>query len=153
MEHQPLGLGNHLQSNYAMSSARWTSADLKRFQGRKLEAKIKRRPKPKAADKTTLLFTRLCEVYGLPAPMPEYRFHPARKWRIDYYFEANGRRVALEVEGGIWTQGRHTRGSGFKRDMEKYNAITAAGIMLLRTTPKDLLTSQTFELIKKTLWP
>ena len=76
-----------------------------------------------------------------------------RQWRIDYYFEANGRRVALEVEGGIWTQGRHTRGSGFKRDMEKYNTLTAAGIMLLRTTPKDLLTSQTFELIKKTLLP
>ena len=135
-----------------MSAARWTSADLKRFQGRKLEAKIKRQPKPKAADKTALLFTRLCEACGLPAPVPEYRFHPARKWRIDYYFEANGRRVALEVEGGIWTQGRHTRGSGFIKDMEKYNAITAAGIMLLRVTPAELMNIETLNLIKKTLW-
>ena len=136
-----------------MSAARWTSADLKRFQGRNLEAKVKRQPKPKAADKMALLFTRLCEACGLPAPVPEYRFHPARKWRIDYYFETNGRRVALEVEGGIWTNGRHTRGSGFRKDMEKYNALTAAGIMLLRVTPAELMNIETLNLIKKTLWP
>lgn len=135
-----------------MSAARWTSADLKRFQGRKLEAKIKRQPKPKAADKTALLFTRLCEACGLPAPMPEYRFHPIRKWRIDYYFEANGRRVALEVEGGVWRGGRHTNPAGFLRDMEKYNALTAAGIMLLRVTPAELMNIETLNLIKKTLW-
>lgn len=134
-----------------MSAARWTSDDLKRFQARKLEAKVKRQPKPKAADKTALLFTRLCEACGLPVPVPEYRFHPVRKWRIDYLFEANGRRVALEVEGGIWTQGRHTRGSGFKKDMEKYNAISAAGIILLRVVPGELMSRRTIELVKQTL--
>jgi len=132
---------------------RWTSAQYRAHQSKALDKKNARQPKaPKAKSKTAHLFARLCEVSGLPAPVPEYRFHPARKWRIDYYFEANGRRVALEVEGGVWSNGRHTRGSGFLRDMEKYNAISAAGIILLRTTPKELMTNQTIELVERTLY-
>lgn len=134
-------------------TARWTSTQLRAHQGRRLDEKAKRQKTPKAKDKTAHLFLRLCEAFGLPEPVPEYRFHPTRKWRIDWYFEANGRRVALEVEGGVWTQGRHTRGSGFVKDMEKYNAISAAGIALLRVTPERLLKTETLELVKRTLNP
>lgn len=134
-------------------TARWTSEQLRAHQGRRLGEKAKRQKAPKAKDKTALLFLRLCEAFGLPEPVSEYRFHPTRKWRIDWYFEANGRRVALEVEGGVWTQGRHTRGSGFVKDMEKYNAISAAGIALLRVTPERLLKTETLELVKRTLNP
>lgn len=62
----------------------------------------------------------------------EYQFDKAnnRKWRIDYYLsELN---LAIEVEGGVWSGGRHVRGKGFLKDMDKYNAITVAGIKLLR---------------------
>lgn len=62
----------------------------------------------------------------------EYQFDKAnkRKWRIDYYLpELN---LAIEVEGGVWSNGRHVRGKGFLKDMDKYNAITVAGIKLLR---------------------
>lgn len=131
---------------------RWTSSQLRAHQIKALDKKTARQPKaPKAKDKTALLFTRLCEVSGLPDPVPEYRFHPTRKWRIDYLFEANGRRVALEVEGGVWTGGRHTTGKGFMGDMEKYNAISTAGIVLLRTTPDRLMTAETIELVKQAL--
>lgn len=133
-----------------MSTARWTSDQLKAFRGRKIDAAAKRRPKVKRSDKVDP-FVQVCAVFGLPEPKREYKFHPTRKWRIDYLFEANGRRVALEVEGGIWTQGRHTRGSGFKKDMEKYNAISAAGIILLRVIPGELMSRRTIELVKQTL--
>ena len=96
-------------------------------------------------------FFALCEALGLPEPQPEYKFHEERKWRIDYFFEANGIRVALEVEGGVWTNGRHTRGAGFLKDMEKYNALSEAGIWLVRTTPSELLKVKTVELIKRIL--
>ena len=134
-----------------MSTARWTSDQLKAFRGRKIDAAAKRRPKVKRSDKVDP-FVQVCAVFGLPEPKREYKFHPTRKWRIDYLFEANGRRVALEVEGGVWRGGRHTNPAGFLGDMEKYNAMSEAGIVLLRTTPKDLLTNRTFELIKKTLY-
>ena len=44
--------------------------------------------------------------------------------------------VAVEVEGGVWTGGRHTRGKGFEADCEKYNAATERGWRVLRVTPK-----------------
>ena len=65
----------------------------------------------------------------------EYQFHPKRKWRFDYAIP--NYRVAIEVEGGVWTQGRHIRPNGFLNDMEKYNAATVMGWRILRTTPKD----------------
>ena len=62
----------------------------------------------------------------------EYRFHPERKWRVDFAFEPQ--RIAVEVEGGHWIGGRHTRGAGFEGDCEKYNALALAGWRLLRFT-------------------
>jgi len=97
------------------------------------------------------LFIQICRHHNLPDPIPEYRFHPGRRWRIDYYFEHNGRRVALEVEGGIWTKGRHTRPAGFQGDMEKYNALACMGILLLRVAPADLMKTSTMQMIQTAL--
>lgn len=133
-----------------MSAAKWTSAQLKAYQSEALDRKIKRAGKVKV--KKIDLFTVACPKMGLPEPTPEYKFHQERKWRIDYYFEANGRKVGLEVEGGIWTSGRHTRGAGFAGDMEKYNTAGEMGIMIVRVVPKDLLKIETFNLIKRTLY-
>lgn len=79
---------------------------------------------------------KLCESHGIASPVTEHRFHGARKWRFDYAWVAE--KIALEVEGGIWTQGRHTRGAGFLADMEKYNAAVLLGWRVLRTTPDKL---------------
>lgn len=77
---------------------------------------------------------------------PEHRFHPARKWRIDYAIIPH--KIAIEVEGGAYTNGRHTRPMGFVNDMEKYNALTVHGWRLIRVQPKDLVTVKTLNLIK-----
>ncbi len=60
----------------------------------------------------------------------EYKFCKERKWKIDYYLPDLN--AAVEVEGGVWTAGRHVNPKGFLKDMEKYNAITMAKIQLLR---------------------
>jgi hypothetical protein len=65
--------------------------------------------------------------------IPEYQFHPSRKWRFDWCLLDN--KIAIEIEGGVWSNGRHTRGSGFINDMEKYNSATCLGWKLLRYTP------------------
>ena len=55
-------------------------------------------------------FERLLRSVGLPAPVREHRFHQVRRLRFDYAWIEH--KVALEVEGGLWTGGRLTRGSG-----------------------------------------
>ena len=77
---------------------------------------------------------------------PEHRFHPTRKWRIDYAITDH--MIAVEVEGGAYTNGRHTRGAGFIADMEKYNELTRAGWRLIRVTPQKLMSMKTLNLIK-----
>lgn len=63
-------------------------------------------------------------------PVREHRFHPTRRWRFDFAFP--DQKLAVEIEGGIWTGGRHTRGSGYKGDMEKYNEAALLGWKVLR---------------------
>lgn len=77
----------------------------------------------------------------------EFRFDKTRKWRFDYANEQH--KIAIECEGGVWSNGRHIRGKGYINDMEKYNAATVQGWRLIRRTPKQLLTVETIELIKK----
>ena len=76
----------------------------------------------------------------------EYRFHLTRKWRFDYAISS--KMIAIEVEGGAYTQGRHTRGKGFVADMEKYNEAVCLGWQLIRVTPSQLVTMQTVQYIK-----
>ena len=64
----------------------------------------------------------------------EVRFHPARRWRFDFAHEAT--LVAIEVEGGTWVGGRHTRPAGFHKDCEKYNAANLLGWTVFRLTPQ-----------------
>ncbi len=97
------------------------------------------------------LFFAMLEQNGLPLPEPEYRFAPPRRWRFDYAWPVQ--RLALEVEGGVWTKGRHTRGAGFLRDVEKYNAAAVDFWRVLRTTPDKLVSLKTVELLKLALLP
>lgn len=70
-------------------------------------------------------------IHGPPL-VAEHRFNRQRRWRFDRAHL--GAKVAIELEGGIWTQGRHTRGAGYKADCEKYNAAQAAGWTVFRLT-------------------
>ena len=79
--------------------------------------------------------------------VPEYKFHPTRKWRFDFAIPEY--KIAIEVEGGAYTNGRHTRGKGFVNDMEKYNEVVCLGWALIRVTPDQLLTFNTIEMIKR----
>jgi very-short-patch-repair endonuclease len=65
-------------------------------------------------------------------PETEYQFHPTRKWRSDFAFPHE--RVLVEFEGGVYTQGRHSRGRGFEKDCEKYNAAGLMGYIVFRFT-------------------
>lgn len=68
---------------------------------------------------------------GLPRPVEEYRFCK-RRWRFDLAWV--DRKLAVEIEGGVYSHGRHTRGKGFTRDCEKYNEAVILGWRVLRVT-------------------
>ncbi|MDS7935650.1 DUF559 domain-containing protein [Acinetobacter sp. V91_7] len=66
----------------------------------------------------------------------EYKFHPKRKWRADFLI--TGTKILIEVEGGIWSGGRHTRGKGYLGDMEKYNEAAMMGFIVLRFSTEQV---------------
>lgn len=62
---------------------------------------------------------------GGPELEAEYRFDLTRRWRFDFAHVDS--RVAVEIDGGTHSQGRHTRHEGFRGDCEKKNAATLQG--------------------------
>lgn len=65
-------------------------------------------------------------------PTREFHFHPERRWRWDFCWP--DRLLALEIEGGVFTGGRHGRGAGIVKDIEKSNAAALLGWRTLRAT-------------------
>jgi hypothetical protein len=102
-------------------------------------------PKQPKAD----IFTVICKTDLKVEVVKEHLFHPSRKWRFDYAIPEH--KIALEVEGGVWTRGRHTRPQGFLGDVEKYNAATLLGWRVFRVTPDDLYRTKTLNLIKQAI--
>ncbi|GAJ77628.1 hypothetical protein JCM18905_3519 [Vibrio sp. JCM 18905] len=68
----------------------------------------------------------------LEVPMSEYRFHETRRWRFDFAYP--DQLLAIEVEGGTWSNGRHNRAKGYEADCEKYNMAALRGWTVLRFT-------------------
>ena len=87
---------------------------------------------------TRIAFDRQCEFAGLPIPVPEYHFHPKRRWRFDWAFPDH--HVAVEVQGGAFLAGggRHTRGDGFRRDTEKFREAAILGWRVLPVLPEQM---------------
>lgn len=76
------------------------------------------------------LYEDLAKRYKWPVLQSEYRFAPPRKWRAD--FAEPGSKLLIEIEGGTWTRGRHTRGKGYIGDIEKYNMAALEGWTVIR---------------------
>ncbi len=71
-----------------------------------------------------------------PALEREVRFDASRRWRFDFAHVAS--KVAVELEGGVFTNGAHVRGKHFEEDCAKYNAATAQGWRVFRLT-RDMI--------------
>lgn len=69
---------------------------------------------------------------GLPAPERERRLVPGRRFRCDLCW--TDAKVVVEVDGGTFTAGRHSRGMGQASDCEKHNLLTLLGWRVLRVT-------------------
>ena len=111
---------------------------------KKLQKKLKR-------EKWELMFARQLQAIGFTEAcedcrvMPgqyarEFRFYLPRRWRVDFVIVYKNNplgeehKILVEIEGGTHSRGRHTRGSGYAKDCEKYNHAALAGWQLFRFT-------------------
>jgi len=82
---------------------------------------------------------------GLEVPEQEHKFLDRRRFRFDFAWVE--RKIAVEIEGGVWVGGRHTRGGGYSRDLEKYNLATLHGWRVCRFTTQDVTTQKAIAFI------
>ena len=124
--------------------------DLGRYKdiGGKEKSPNKPRKSSENKDNQMLFMKQIEQHLGLEI-VDQHRFHHKRLWRFDMAIPS--RKIAIEVEGGIWVNGGHNRGSGFMLNMEKYNEAAVLGWRLLRCPPDQLLSDKFFQLVKRAL--
>ncbi len=88
---------------------------------------------------------RLCKSLKLEYAK-ELKFHNIRKFRFD--FAIPSAKLAIEVEGGIFKNGGHTRGRGYMKDLEKYNLAITEGWYVLRYSYETLCHIDTIKQIE-----
>ena len=110
------------------------------------------------------------EQAGIPFER-EYRFAPEdwcrahgyvtptgrpKKWRADFRIDWSlidrfWSGLLIEVEGAVYTQGRHTRGAGFEADLAKYNAAAELGYRVLRYSTSQVNDGTAIEQIRRVI--
>jgi hypothetical protein len=78
----------------------------------------------------------------------EFVFALPRKFRLDFFFTPD---VACEVDGAVWTGGRHSRGGGILKDCEKYALAAERGIRIVRVTPQHVKSGEALEWIGRAI--
>lgn len=70
-----------------------------------------------------------------------------RDWRFDFAWP--DLKVAVEVDGGIWSRGRHVRGSGYADGCRKKNFATSLGWSVFTFTPSMIENGEAISLLVK----
>lgn len=106
----------------------------------------------------------------------EYRFHPTRRWRYDFYLEAEDkyadwpeppfgvnllppeeppkRKILVDVQGGLYmrgTRGKHARPAGYRNDAEKMHAAQQMGYQVIYVTADMVTDGTALKMIREAL--
>jgi len=102
-----------------------------------VEESVVKKESPKGRKISSLEMAMRCQMLGanLPEWCEEFLFSE-RKFRFDFAWPF--KLVALEIEGGSWSGGRHITGKGFELDVEKYNLAALLGWTVIRATSKHI---------------
>lgn len=103
--------------------------------------------KPGSVAEETLAF----QLKAASAPLFERQFPivAGRRFRADFYFPVG--RLVVEVEGGGFINGRHSRGTGIESDAEKSACIARMPARLMRVTPGQVKRGEALDWILKAL--
>lgn len=88
------------------------------------------------------------KVVGIPFEC-EFVFHPERRWRLDFAIPLD--KIGIEVHGGVFAQGRHTRGAGFTNDREKMNEAQILGWRVIEVTAEHIKSGKALQWIERAL--
>lgn len=137
-------LGIHGQAYENKMTARWTDQDFANYQakrGLKIEI-VSDEPKP-IIDRETkhdykAEFEQQLSLVGIQVER-EFYFARPRRWRSDWL--VIGSTVLIEFEGGLFKkrEAGHSSVTGILRDIEKYNEAAIAGWIVIRITPKHVV--------------
>jgi len=86
--------------------------------------------KRRAASAGEELFVVQMRCSNIPEPVREHKFHDTRRFRFDFAWPE--RKVALEIDGGVFSQGRHNRGKGYENDCIKFAEAAKLGWRVYR---------------------
>lgn len=112
------------------------------------------------SDAETLLAVQL-EQAGIPFQR-EFRFADPRRWRADFRVWPSGppdrltipmpsNQFLVEIDGGGFVAGRHTRGTGVEKDAEKQSAAAIMGYRVIRVTPRQVDDGRALSWIRQAL--
>jgi hypothetical protein len=76
------------------------------------------------------------KLYGLPMPVRQLKFHPSRQWRFDFAWPTQ--KIAIEIQGGIFVGGAHSRGGYMEQSFEKTNEAARLGWKVFQFGPSQV---------------
>ncbi len=85
----------------------------------------------------------------LEEPVREYAGIPGRKFRFDGAWPP--RKLSFEIDGAVWVNGRHSRGSGIQRDCEKFSLAAIYGWRVMRFTTDMVRSGKALALVERAL--
>lgn len=106
-----------------------------------------RMPQERSVGEETLVLA-LRTDGSIPPFEREYKFWPGRKFSFDLAWLPQ--RLAVEVDGGHWIGGRHSR-SGFESDAIKLNQAVIFGWRVLRFSTEQVKSGYALHTIKSAL--
>ncbi|MBO1109929.1 hypothetical protein J2R62_17380 [Plesiomonas shigelloides] len=92
--------------------------------------------KSKRAQEYKLRAGGFAQLVGVPKPVSEHVFQPMRKWRLDFAWTEY--RLALELNGCVYSGGRNTRRDGDSEDREKMNKAAVLAWTVIESTEKQV---------------
>lgn len=100
----------------------------------------KKRTANPMANMGEFLFTHQCAEDPVvhQKPLVQYFFAREldRKWRFDFAWPDH--KIAVEIDGGVWTQGAHAHPLDIERNMSKGNDAARLGWRVLHFQPKQV---------------
>ena len=79
----------------------------------------------------------------------DHDYRRGRAFRFDFAWP--DRKLAVEVDGGTFTGGRHVRGAGYERDVEKQNLAVTQGWRVLHFTQRQVTSGYALNVVEQAL--